>query len=130
MHPAAQLKQTGKTPVIDIGTAKAIKAGKIKVQKNIKEFTENGVIFEGASQEDYDGIILATGYHARIQDFLSFTKDLFDARGLPKEKIGQGERKGLYFLGYDNYKLGGIFGTIKHDSLLILEDIAGKMALG
>jgi len=49
---------------------------------------------------------------------------LLDHNNLPIEKIGQGNRKGLYFLGYDNYKLGGIFGTIRDDSLLILNDIA------
>ncbi|MDG2448060.1 MAG: NAD(P)/FAD-dependent oxidoreductase [Saprospiraceae bacterium] len=124
MHPAAQLKETGKTPVIDIGTAKAIKQGKIKVHPGIKEFKSDGVIFTNGVSESYDAIILATGYRADVQDYLESTDGLLDHNNLPKEKIGQGNRKGLYFLGYDNYKLGGIFGTIRDDSLLILNDIA------
>ena len=44
MHPAVQLRETGKTPVIDIGTITAIKAGKIKVLKDIRSFTKTGVI--------------------------------------------------------------------------------------
>jgi len=126
MHPAVQLTKTGKTPVIDIGTAQAIKDGKIKVHPAIKQITSQGVIFEDNTEEDFDAIILATGYKANIQDYLKHTDGLLDRRELPKEKIGLNERDGLYFLGYDNYKLGGIFGTIKDDSLLVLKHIAEK----
>ena len=126
MHPAAQLKETGKTPVIDIGTVKAIKQGKIKVHLGIQEFTNAGVVFTNGHEESFDAVILATGYKADVQEYLKATKGLLDQNNLPKEKIGKGERSGLYFLGYDNYKLGGIFGTIRDDSLLILDSILSK----
>ena len=126
MHPAAQLKETGKTPVIDIGTVKAIKQGKIKVHPGIQEFTNAGVVFTNGHEESFDAVILATGYKADVQEYLKATEGLLDQNNLPKEKIGKGERSGLYFLGYDNYKLGGIFGTIRDDSLLILDRILSK----
>lgn len=126
MHPAVQLKETGKTPVIDIGTAKAIKAGKIIVHPAIERFTASGVVFEDGGEEDFDTILLATGYRADIHDFLSECDGLFDKNGLPKEKTGKGKRKNMYFLGFDNYKLGGILGTIQDDSLLIIDDIIAK----
>ena len=126
MHPAAQLKETGKTPVIDIGTVKAIKQGKIKVHLGIQEFTNAGVVFTNGHEESFDAVILATGYKADVQQYLKATEGLLDQNNLPKEKIGKGERSGLYFLGYDNYKLGGIFGTIRDDSLLILDSILSK----
>lgn len=126
MHPAAQLKETGKTPVIDIGTVKAIKQGKIKVHLGIQEFTNAGVVFTNGHEESFDAVILATGYKADVQEYLKATEGLLDQNNLPKEKIGKGERSGLYFLGYDNYKLGGIFGTIRDDSLLILDSILSK----
>jgi cation diffusion facilitator CzcD-associated flavoprotein CzcO len=126
MHPAAQLKETGKTPVIDIGTVKAIKQGKIKVHLGIQEFTNAGVVFTNGHEESFDAVILATGYKADVQEYLKATEGLLDQNNLPIEKIGKGERSGLYFLGYDNYKLGGIFGTIRDDSLLILDSILSK----
>ena len=123
MHPTVQLRQTGKTPVIDIGTIKAIKEEKIKVHPGLQSFEGSKVNFVDGTSESFDSIILATGYKANIQDFLNEMSGLLDKNGLPTEKIGIGKRKGLYFLGFDNYKLGGILGTIQDDSLLILNDI-------
>ena len=46
---------------------------------------------------------------------------------LPKSGIeGKDDRKGLYFIGFDNYKLGGILGTVRDDSLTILKDILNQ----
>ncbi|MEL6590066.1 MAG: NAD(P)/FAD-dependent oxidoreductase, partial [Bacteroidota bacterium] len=40
VHPAQQLRETGKTPVIDLGTVGQIKAGNIQMRHNIDHFTE------------------------------------------------------------------------------------------
>ncbi|MCO6477110.1 MAG: NAD(P)-binding domain-containing protein [Phaeodactylibacter sp.] len=126
MPPARQLRETGKTPVIDIGTVEQIKAGKIRVKPGIRRFTETGARFEDGTEEPVDTVILATGYRAMLEDFLPFTDGLFDRYGIPKEVAGKGKYKGLYFLGFDNYKPGGGLGVIRQDSEAVVEAIISE----
>ncbi|MCB0584433.1 MAG: NAD(P)/FAD-dependent oxidoreductase [Phaeodactylibacter sp.] len=125
--PARQLRETGKTPVIDIGTVRQIKAGKIKVKPALSSFTETGARFEDGSEELFDAVIFATGYRARLEEFLPFTDGLLDQYSVPKEVVGKGKYKGLYFLGFDNYKAGGGLGVIYQDSEEVVEAIAHKV---
>ncbi|MCB0614232.1 MAG: NAD(P)/FAD-dependent oxidoreductase [Phaeodactylibacter sp.] len=126
LPPARQLRETGKTPVIDIGTVDQVKAGKIKVKPGIECFQEKGARFEDGTEEPFDTVILATGYRARLEDFLPFTDGLFDSYGIPKEVVGKGKYEGLYFLGFDNYKPGGGLGVIRLDS----EEVVAAIASG
>ncbi|MEM6803596.1 MAG: NAD(P)/FAD-dependent oxidoreductase [Bacteroidota bacterium] len=128
MHPAVQLRETGKTPVVDIGTIQAIKDGKIKVLKGINKFSETGIHFKNGEHHDFDAVILATGYKAKVEDFLERGEEVLDKYACPKAAIGEGYHEGIYFVGFDNYKLGGILGTIFTDSESILEDIKRKNA--
>ncbi len=123
MPPAQLLKQTGKTPVIDIGTIQHIKEGRIKILPKVNHFTETGVEFSNGKHIAFDTILLATGYRAQLEDFLGDTSDLVDKAGYPKSPIGKNKYEGLYFVGFDNYKLGGILGTIYKDSLTVSEHI-------
>ena len=128
-HPVVQLRETGKTPVIDLGTVKQIKAGKIKIVGKIKRFYEEGVILENGEERPFDAILLATGYRAKIEDFLENVNGLLDRYQVPNKVIGEGEHQGLYFIGFDNYKLGGILGTIYTDSEIVVADISEKQSL-
>ncbi|MDY8136257.1 NAD(P)/FAD-dependent oxidoreductase [Aquimarina sp. 2201CG5-10] len=121
--PIDHLKQTGKTPVIDLGTVQAIKEGKIKVIGDIVSFYEKGVVLDQAIHKEFDKVILATGYRAIIEEFIDNTEGLLDSYGVPKDVVGKGQHQGLYFIGFDNYKLGGILGTIVADSKTILDEI-------
>ena len=123
MNPTEQLKTTGKTPVIDIGTVSHIKSGKIKILSEIEHFHPKGATFKNGEKHDFDSVIACTGYHAHIEDFLDSTEGLLDKYNVPKQAIGEGEFAGLYFVGFDNYKLGGILGTITTDSQTIAEKI-------
>jgi cation diffusion facilitator CzcD-associated flavoprotein CzcO len=129
MPPARQLRETGKTPVIDIGTVAAIKAGKIKVVPELKAFTPDGAIFEDGSEHRFTHVILATGYHARLEAFIPHSESLFNADHLPKSCIGEGPHKGLYFLGFDNYQPGGILGVVYRDSARIAEAIQARLTI-
>jgi len=60
VHPTVQLRETGKTPILDIGTVKAIKADNIKVKGDINALYEEGVIFKDGTKQAFDQIILAT----------------------------------------------------------------------
>lgn len=130
VHPAVQLRETGKTPVIDLGTVKYIKAGKIKVIGGIAHFSETGVVCKNGDQHDFDSIILATGYRAKIDEFVENTDNILDKYACPKQPIGEGEHEGMYFVGFDNYKLGGILGTIFTDSETVAKAIQKKELVG
>ncbi len=122
--PAKQLAETGKTPVIDIGTVAAIKAGKIKVVGDIETFHESGVHLKNGESLDVDAVVLATGYRAKIEAFLERGEEVLDEQGCPQSVIGEGFHQGIYFVGFDNYKLGGILGTIYDDS----ETVANQLS--
>lgn len=126
ISPTKQLLLHGKTPVIDIGTVAEIKKGNIKILHDIERFYENGVIFKDGQQEEFDAIILATGYRAKVEEFVEGAEQLLDQRRVPSKAVFGGDYEGLYFLGFDNYKLGGILGTIYNDSEVIAEDIRAK----
>ncbi|MBV6652958.1 MAG: NAD(P)/FAD-dependent oxidoreductase [Mameliella sp.] len=127
LPPARQLRETGKTPVIDIGTVDAIKAGKIKVVPELKAFTPDGAIFEDGSEHHFTSVVLATGYYARLEAFLPQSESLFNEDLLPKSCIGQGPHHGLYFLGFDNYQPGGILGVVYRDSEHIADAIEAQL---
>ena len=121
--PVVQLQETGKTPVIDIGTVAAIKAGKIKVVQEIDHFETHSVVFKDGTEMAFDSVILATGYRPCLNDFLEKIELMEDKYGLPKSPIADGYHEGLFFVGFDNYKLGGLLGTIFTDSKLIVDHI-------
>ncbi|MEL7530878.1 MAG: NAD(P)/FAD-dependent oxidoreductase [Bacteroidota bacterium] len=126
VHPAQQLRETGKTPVIDLGTVKQIKEGAIKVRPNIDQFKAKSIKFVDGQEQEIDSVILATGYKARIEEFVDNAEKLLDRHKYPKSPVAEGEHQGLYFIGFDNYKLGGILGTITTDSEVIVKEILAK----
>lgn len=127
VHPAVQLRETGKTPLIDIGTVDYIKSGKIKVVEDLSRFVAEGVKLVSGEQLAVDAVILATGYRPRLQDFIPGVEVELDRFQFPKSPLAAStDRQGLYFVGYDNYKLGGLLGTIFNDSKVVVDAIADQ----
>ena len=122
--PLTLLRETGKTPVIDLGTIEHIKDGKIKVVGDVERFYEKGVYLKGGSQLKVDTVILATGYRAQMHDFLENREGLLDENDIPNVPVATGQHQGLFFVGFDVYKLGGILGTIYVDSKRVVDAIA------
>jgi cation diffusion facilitator CzcD-associated flavoprotein CzcO len=122
-YPAKMLRETGKSPTIDLGTIDQIKKGNIKVLGDIKALHAGGAYLVNGDFVEVDKIILATGYTSDLQKQIDLPTSAWDKFGLPTPATAYGEHKGLYFLGYDNYKLGGLLGTIFTDSALIFNKI-------
>lgn len=123
VSPVILLKETGKTPLIDIGTIAKIKEGKIKVVGEMDHFRENGVQFKDHGFIEFDDVILATGYRAKIEELVEKGEELLTPQGWPANQIATGYHEGLFFVGFDNYKTGGILGTIHSDSEIVVNAI-------
>ncbi|KAH6831181.1 Flavin-binding monooxygenase family protein [Perilla frutescens var. hirtella] len=115
---------TGKTPVLDVGALSQIKSGKIKVMKDVREITKKGAKFKDGQEEEFDSIILATGYKSNVPSWLKGS-DFFTEEGMPKAAFPHGWRgeNGLYVVGFTGR---GILGT-SSDALKIAADIAHKL---
>lgn len=94
-----------RTPVIDVGIVRALKAGKVRVRPAVRSFTSTGVIFEeshdeNASSEDFDAVIFATGFRTGLEHLLE-PVGLVDHNGNPRFPSGTATpHPGLYFMGY------------------------------
>nr|CAD1834087.1 unnamed protein product [Ananas comosus var. bracteatus] len=109
----------GKTPVLDVGTLAKIKSGEIKVQPAIRRMTGHRVEFVDGRSEDFDAIVLATGYRSNVPSWLkvdgverstffrikSFSQIKMDCKE-PFPNSWKGER-GLYAVGFTRRGLMG-----------------------
>ncbi|XP_010249741.1 PREDICTED: indole-3-pyruvate monooxygenase YUCCA2-like [Nelumbo nucifera] len=100
---------TGKTPVLDVGTLAKIKSGDIKVRRGIKRLTQHSVEFVDGCVEEFDAIVLATGYKSNVPSWLK-ERDLFSEQdGFPRRPFPNGWKGecGLYAVGFTKRGLLG-----------------------
>ncbi|KAG9453657.1 hypothetical protein H6P81_006561 [Aristolochia fimbriata] len=112
---------TGKTPVLDVGTLAKIRTGQIKVVPGIRKFLANGVELVDGSVEEFNSVILATGYRSNVPSWLK--GDLFSKEdGFPKKAFPNSWKgdKGLYTVGFTRR---GLLGA-SMDAQRIAEDIS------
>lgn len=124
ISPLRQLREQGKTPVIDVGTLARIKRGDITVHPGIDRLTSSGVRFVDASEHDFDAIVLATGYEARLQRLFPGFPLPLDSTGLPADVVGQGPLHGVYFVGFDIRQPGGLLRAIGAQAQVVARLIA------
>lgn len=123
LAPSEQLRTQGKVAVIDVGTLAQIKAGNIKVMPDIKELTTNEVVFVNDEKLPIDTIIMATGYHARLEQIVENVSPILNERGYPKAMwFDEKPYQGLYFIGF-NLPLTGILRDINLSSEKIVNHI-------
>jgi cation diffusion facilitator CzcD-associated flavoprotein CzcO len=126
--PLAQLRQEGRTPVIDVGTLARIRAGDIRVHPGIERLSGREVRFTDGQQAPFDAIVLATGYEAGLQGLVPGVDLGLDARGLPGQAIGRGARAGLHFAGFDLRQPGGLLRTIAQQAQEVAQVVALEAA--
>ncbi len=124
--PLRQLREEGKTPVIDIGTVQRIKAGDIQVYPGIQRLTAGGVRFTDGSEHPFDTVLLATGYDAALDDLFPYTRLPLDERGIPAEVSGNGALEGLHFVGFDVRQPGGLLRTIAQQAPAVADRISAR----
>ncbi|XP_019183763.1 PREDICTED: indole-3-pyruvate monooxygenase YUCCA6-like [Ipomoea nil] len=112
---------SGKTPVLDMGTLSKIRTGEIKVCPGIKRVKRYTVEFENGKEEDFEAIILATGYKSNVSSWLKDNDTFSEKDGLPKKPFPNGWKGecGLYAAGFTRR---GLLGA-SMDARKIAEDI-------
>ncbi|KAM3272835.1 hypothetical protein ACQJBY_042732 [Aegilops geniculata] len=117
-------KSTGKTPVLDIGALRKIRDGEIKVVPAINRFTESGVEFADGRKEDFDAVILATGYKSNVPSWLKEDEFFSQSDGFPRMAFPHSWRgkNGLYATGFTRR---GLMGS-SYDASRIAADIADR----
>lgn len=122
MAPAKQLRTLGKTPVIDVGTVKQIKKGKIKVMPGITASEGNDLTFSDGRTAAFDAIVLATGYTASVTEVVKGIEPMLNEHGNPND-LWSNSFPGLYFLGFNPYS-NGILHGIHQDSEKIVTHLS------
>ncbi|KAL3566211.1 hypothetical protein D5086_031626 [Populus alba] len=121
LGPLEHKNLTGKTPVLDVGTLAKIKSGDIKICPEIKKLKRHTVEFIEGKTENFDAIILATGYKSIVPSWLK-EGDMFSEKdGFPRKPFPNGWKGecGLYAVGFTKR---GILGA-SVDAIRIAEDI-------
>ncbi|UCE32288.1 MAG: NAD(P)/FAD-dependent oxidoreductase [Burkholderiales bacterium] len=122
--PGAQLRTTGQTPTIDVGTVARIRRGEIEVLPGVERFEREAVCFTDGRRRTFDQVVLCTGYRPELTEIVPASASMLDARGYARDVIGRGEAAGLYLLGFDPYSPGGLLNGIARDAPRVAEAIA------
>lgn len=119
-----QIRLTGKTPMIDVGTLELIKANKVHVLPGIQRFYKKEIEFTDSTRKPFDAVILATGYASKIEDFFPKANSIYNHLNMPSSWI-QPQFPGLYLIGFNDYEPGFLY-SMNKSSLKILKKITKK----
>ncbi|KAM0887724.1 hypothetical protein ACQ4PT_028817 [Festuca glaucescens] len=116
---------SGKTPVLDVGTFAKIRSGDIKVHPDIKRISGRQVEFLDTLSEDFDAIVLATGYRSNVPFWLKDQELFSEKDGLPRKAFPNGWKgeRGLYSAGLTRR---GLMGT-SLDARRIAHDVEQQL---
>lgn len=114
-----------RTPVIDVGFAAALKAGKVSIRPPVRSFTLGGVTYPAQGEESFDAVIFATGFRTGLESLLE-PEGLIDKNGQPLFPSGAPTAcPGLYFMGYFD-SLRGFLYESNLASRRLAREIKGK----
>ena len=124
VSPMKELREHGRTPVIDVGTLARIASGEIAVYPGLGRLVADGAEFVDGRSARFDAVVLATGYRSRVAALLAGCDVPVDDSGLPRDPVGTGALAGIYFIGFDTRQAGGLLRTIGQQAV----DIAARIA--
>lgn len=102
------IEETGRIPLLDIGTIAMVKAGKIRVLPAAQEMLPDTVRFAGGAEHPFEAIIFATGYTPGLSNVIKGFDSIADARGRPHRFGEETGIPGLYFVGFKNPPAGAL----------------------
>ncbi len=127
ISPLRQLREHGRTPVIDVGTLARIRSGEIAVFPGLRRLVAGGAEFSDGRSASFDVVVLATGYRAGIDALFPGVAVPLDTSGLPTELAGAGALAGIYFIGFDLRQPGGLLRTIGEQAVQVADRIGAAV---
>lgn len=103
-----QVERYGKIPLIDVGIVDLIKQGNVEIIGDIQALDSGGAVLRDGTRRDADLILCATGYRAKLADFLDRADRFTDDRGYPTAHGREARQPGLYFVGFANPTTGAL----------------------
>ncbi|MCB9233765.1 MAG: NAD(P)/FAD-dependent oxidoreductase [Bacteroidia bacterium] len=120
MGPKEILLKKGRVTLIDFGVMKYIQSGEIRIFPGLKSVEGNLVHFTDGRSEEFEVILLGTGYYPDLSFLPEMHKGERYDQGNPPRVVGEGE--GLYFAGFQN-RPGGAFRGFGFDARDIVQDV-------
>ncbi len=125
--PNRMIEETGRIPMLDIGTIAMVKQGKIRVLPAVQEILPGSVRFVGGAVHTFESIIFATGYKPALGNVIAGFEAIADARGRPHRFGEETGIAGLYFIGFKNPPTGALR-EIALEAPRVARSIRGKLA--
>ena len=120
--PAEQLQKENRVPLLDIGTMRLIREGHITVYPNIQKIIGKTVRFEDGREQEFDAIIMATGYRHNLQSLLLLSDEQLADLKQPIHKQRFVGQDGLYLCGF-YLSPNGMLHEIAHEAQFIAKEI-------
>ncbi|MEO6915871.1 MAG: NAD(P)/FAD-dependent oxidoreductase [Chitinophagaceae bacterium] len=121
--PFTEIANDRKTPVIDVGTIRQIRAGNIRLFNSINRIEKSVVLFDDGRTESFDAIICATGFVKSFPRIEEPDQNLLKDLDLPSRERTDFGKDGLYFCGFYIGPTGHI-NEITKDALMISNRIS------
>jgi len=99
LGPIEQIKTEEQVPLIDMGTVKLIKSGRLTVYPGVERFTPDGVVFADGRERAFDAVVLATGYRPDVSELIPQADETVAPGGAPVAS-GQELLPGLFVCGF------------------------------
>jgi indole-3-pyruvate monooxygenase len=106
--PNRMIHESGRIPILDIGTIAMVRQGRIRVLPAVQEILRDRVRFAGGAQHPFEAIIFATGYTSGLENVIDGFATIADARGRPNRFGEESGISGLYFVGFRNPATGAL----------------------
>jgi cation diffusion facilitator CzcD-associated flavoprotein CzcO len=123
VFPRAAHSPLEAVPLIGFQLVDAIRDGQVALRGGIAAFTCTGMRFTNGTEEDFDVVIMATGFRPALQSLGTLVQT--DARGfaLRRDRVQSAQHDSLFFVGH-NYDASGGLRNICRDSGLAAQHIA------
>jgi len=125
--PFAQIATTSRIPLLDIGTVKEIRGGRIQVAPDISKFTGNTVTFSDGQEKKFQAVILATGFKPGSTSILPPKFASVDGTRTMEQNVELARHNGLFLCGF-YVASTGMLREISMEAKQIATDISAVQA--
>ena len=106
--PNRMIEESGRVPILDVGTIAMVKRGKIRVLPAVQDILPDSMRFANGESHPFEAVIFATGYAPGLDKVIEGFEKISDARGRPHRFGEETGIAGLYFVGFRNPPTGAL----------------------